>query len=62
MLVSKDLNENIKKHMVNSDPLDIDFYIQVRKFDANFTVILVDAFSVIPLSDFALAPAPKSGI
>jgi cullin 1 len=27
--VSKDLNENFKKHMVNSDPLDIDFSIQV---------------------------------
>jgi len=27
--VSKDLNENFKKHMVNSEPLDIDFSIQV---------------------------------
>ena len=32
---SKDLNENFKKHMVNSDPLDNDFSIQVRKLDAN---------------------------
>merc|ERR1711971_1372255 len=27
--VSNDLNENFKKHMVNSEPLDIDFSIQV---------------------------------